>query len=781
MDTKEAQFFAELLSTFKIEAEEHLKKISDGLLFLEKNQTPSMEQEFIDIIFREAHSLKGAARAVNLDLVQNICQAFEDILADWRDGKIVPSKGLYNILYETIDIISKIISTSELKNKEALDHIIVKLKSAKENQLVTKIENKNGSEPISGIAEVSPSSINQSTPSPQEIKPEPPNVEKTELLSPKTKQYGELGDKTIRIHVHKLDKLLQHVEETLIIKLTSDQYVNDLKNIQQILKLWDKKISEIQSSVVNYRQSYKQGDIQKKTTISEQIFDFLDWQSRYNKLLKGHIDKLTRQAKQDNHITDGLVDNLLDETKKVLMQPFSTLIETFPRMVRDIATQLGKEVQFEVHGVEIEIDRRILEEIKDPLIHLVRNAIDHGIEKPEERKKAGKSGEGIIKLTVNQVGGNSIEVTMTDDGKGIDPEVIKKTAIKQGLSTEKELAHLSTHEILMLIFQTGFSTSPIITDLSGRGVGLGVVAENVQKLGGKIYLDSQIGIGTTFRITLPSTLATFRGIHISVESQKFIIPTHSVKQVLRIRPSEIKMVENCETIYTDGKILPLISLAQALDIPWQKKEKTNQRFLLVLILKISETTLAFQVDEVFKEQEVFVKGLGKQLERVKNISAATVLESGHVIPILNPFDLIKCINKEIWREKIIPSKETEAKIKTLLIAEDSVTARILLKNILESAGYHVKTSVDGADAYTALLSEPVDLLITDVEMPRLNGFQLTAKIRNTEKIKDIPIVICTSRGSKEDREHGIEVGANAYIDKSSFVQSNLLEIIKKLL
>ena len=383
-----------------------------------------------------------------------------------------------------------------------------------------------------------------------------------------------------------------------------------------------------------------------------------------------------------------------------------------------------------------------------------------------------------------------IEITLSDDGKGINKEYLLKAAIKSGNLSSEDAQKLDPKEILSLIYQSGVSTSSIITDISGRGLGLSIVREKVEKLNGRISVETEVNTGTTFHIILPVTLATFRGILVKLQEFMFILPTMNVERVLKVDPEKIKTVENHETIMIDDQILPVADLGEVLGLTEHNhvgsgKMETglgNSNQIRIVVLISGKHRIAFKVDDVLDERQVLVKGLGKLLSRVKNISGATVLGSGKVVPVLNITDLMKSAFRSA--EKIkgqISLEKTTDKIKKILVAEDSITARTLIKNILETAGYQVSTAVDGTDAFTMAHSDKFDLIVSDVDMPRMNGFELTAKIRNNKKLSEVPMVLITALESREDRERGIEVGAYAYIIKSSFDQANLLEIIKKLI
>jgi len=360
-------------------------------------------------------------------------------------------------------------------------------------------------------------------------------------------------------------------------------------------------------------------------------------------------------------------------------------------------------------------------------------------------------------------------------------ELIKKAAVKKGIISEKEARRLTDQEALALIFESNISTSAIITDISGRGLGLTIVREKVEKVSGSVAVETSPNAGTTFRLVLPITLASFRAVLVKVNGQPFAIPTMQVVQSRKINKEEVKTIENRETISANGYTLPLVRLADVLELR-ERSEEERSGPVSALILGTADKLVAFSVDQLLGEQEILLKSLGSQLSRVRNITGATILGSGQVVPVLNVSDLIKSARQATaaQSEALIPAAE-KAKKKSILVVEDSITARMLLKNILESAGYAVKTAVDGLDGFTQLRTADFDLLVSDVDMPRLNGFDLTSKVRGDRKLADLPVVLVTALDSRADRERGIDVGANAYIVKSTFDQSNLLEVIQRLI
>jgi two-component system chemotaxis sensor kinase CheA len=514
----------------------------------------------------------------------------------------------------------------------------------------------------------------------------------------------------------------------------------------------------------------------------EGLDEFFEWNHDYLRSLEGKVRTLRRTAEQDRLVVGKLVDDLLENSKKLLVLPLATLGTLLPKVVRDLSRNQGKEAELVIRGEEVKIDKRILEEMKDPLIHLMRNAIDHGIESPEQRRSAGKPARATISLAVTPLDGNQVELLVSDDGAGVDVAKVKSAAIRQGLITPEAASRMDDAAATALVFESELSTSTMLTQVSGRGLGLAIVREKAEKLGGRVTVENRPGEGLGVRITLPLTLSTFRGVLVEASSRQFVVPTAQVERVVRFGMEEIQTVEDRETIPLDARAVSLVGLSDVLGLPRAPARQTASQMISALILGTGEQRLAFAVDAVLDEREVLVKPFCKPLLRVKNIAGATVLGSGEVAPILNVADLLRSARHAgAPVREIATSAQPEAPAKTLLVAEDSITSRMLLKGILESAGYSVKTVVDGQEAFTALRSERFDAVVSDVEMPRLNGFDLTARIRADETLSELPVILVTALESREDRERGIDVGASAYLVKSDLDQSNLLDALRRLL
>jgi len=451
-------------------------------------------------------------------------------------------------------------------------------------------------------------------------------------------------------------------------------------------------------------------------------------------------------------------------------------------MVRDLSRERGKEVDLQIEGGDTELDRKVLEEIKDPLMHLLRNAVDHGLETPEEREKAGKPRRGTVTVSAFQKG-NNIVIEVRDDGAGINVQRVKQAAAKGKLISSDEAETMTDEEAFRLIFASGLSTSPVVTDISGRGVGMDVVRRNIEGLRGQVDVDSAPGQGTKITLILPLTLATTQELLIQVSSQTFGLPISAVERIQRISLEDISSVEGKEAIMVDSEPVSLVHLGDVLGLPRDAENDKPDQKIPVVILNSVKKRIAFLVDGVVGQQESVVKSLGKQLSRVPNVAGATILGTGQVIMTLNPVDLTMSARTTEGRSmkavQTAQAKVEAVKRPTVLVVDDSLTTRTLEKNILETAGYEVKLATDGAEALDILQADGCDLVVSDVLMPRMNGLELTETIRGNPKLKELPVVLVTSLDSREDREKGIELGANAYVVKSNFDQANLLQTIEQ--
>ncbi|OLP17101.1 hypothetical protein BST81_17245 [Leptolyngbya sp. 'hensonii'] len=493
----------------------------------------------------------------------------------------------------------------------------------------------------------------------------------------------------------------------------------------------------------------------------------------------GSLVKTLQSALNEDTTRLELISHDLEEGIRTLrLLPLSTIFNLFPRMVRDLARQEGKQVELTIAGGDTRADKRILEEMKDPLMHILRNAVDHGIELPAEREQQGKPATATIHLRGYQTP-TSIVLEVKDDGRGLDLEKIKQTALKKGLCREDDLATLSPSQIQSLIFTPGFSTCPLVTEVSGRGVGLDVVQTQVEKLKGHIQVESIPSQGCTIRIHLGLTLATMHVLIVALNQIPYAIPVEFVQTTCLVKREDIFTLEGRETIVHDDRPLSVAYLSDLLELPGQSSLPTGS--LPCIILQVGQERLGLFVDTLVDEQDVVLKPQSQLLKRVRNVSGATILGTGEVCMILNPQDLIKSVWQRGSAVEHFQADMRNPARPTVLLVEDSIATRTQEKRILEAAGYEVITAVDGMDGYNKLRSRPFDAVISDVQMPHLDGLELTTRIRQHQDYDEMPIILVTSLASDDDKRRGAEAGANAYITKGSFNQEILLTTLQRLI
>jgi len=710
----------ELRSLFKIESEERLQHLDDGLLRLEK--TPS-DQSLLEDLFREAHSLKGAARMLGLAEIQTLAHQLEDALGAARKGEAMLPPEAVAGMYPTLETIRRLVQI-EIGEPERAD---------------SEVPN----------AELPPAAQ--------------PRVESTPAISqaaaPKPQAFRI---ETIRVNPRKLDALLTQAGELTVTKIRIARRLTEMDELLDYCEEWGRAVHSGQVS----------------TNAGEQIAQRLE-------PLQEMLDHLRGDAYEDSARLDFIADQLESGIRTLRLLPMSTLFGLFPRLVHDLARDQRKEVALVVEGEDTVADKHVLEEMKDPLMHMLRNAIDHGIEAPEPREQAGKPRAGTIRIKASQTPA-SIVIEVNDDGRGLDIEEIRRTALKRGMHSEEELAGMSVAQIQSLILMPGFSTSSLITDVSGRGVGLDVVRNNVERLKGTLQIESAPGKGLTLRAQLPISLATVRVLIAATSGHRYALPVEHVQFSRKVPLHELYAMEGRQTVSIDGHPVSVARLDELLgmaDTGMRNPDSSRnpQNTVVCVILGVGEERFGLMVDDVVDELEVVLKPQSRLLKRVRNVSGATILETGEVCMVLNPHDLLKTLCKKSVSAVPVSVDKTAPAKKVLLLAEDSITTRTQEKRILEGAGYEVVTAVDGADAYNKLGTRSFAAVVSDIEMPNMTGLALTERIRADRKYAELPIILVTSLASAEDQRRGLEAGANAYVSKPSFDQRVLLDCLARLI
>ena len=504
---------------------------------------------------------------------------------------------------------------------------------------------------------------------------------------------------------------------------------------------------------------------------------------RQMKQIRGVLQKICNELAQDTTQLGYQAEEIYQRTMQLRLLPLATVTDEFERALRDLARSLGKEIDFVVEGKEVELDRTVLDLVKPMLLHVLNNAVDHGIEPAELRLQQGKASYGTIHLKA-QYEGSFVQIVVRDDGQGIDPAKVRAAAVSRGLLSADEAARTSDDATLYLVLQPGFSTREFITDVSGRGVGLDVVKSNLDEVKGNLTITSQVGRGTELRLRVPSSLAMFTGLLVEAVGETYVIPQQYVHEVVRLAPREVRLELGREVICLRERTIPLVTLADLLTGQAQRRDEAlAEGRVTVVVLSYREQLLGCLVDRAVGLQDVVVKPLGSQLKSLDYVAAATLLGAGTPALIVAVADLFEARHgSEGTRlREAHAARQARARRGRILVVDDSITTRTMEKNILETNGYEVTIAVSGFDALEKLDQESFDLMVSDVEMPGMTGFELTAKVREREATRSMPVIIVTSLASAEHRRAGMEAGAQAYIVKGSFDQGTLLETVEALI
>jgi two-component system sensor histidine kinase and response regulator WspE len=462
------------------------------------------------------------------------------------------------------------------------------------------------------------------------------------------------------------------------------------------------------------------------------------------------------------------------------MRPFSDGAHGFPRLVRDMARTMGKQVRLEIDGLNTEVDRDILERLEAPLTHLLRNAVDHGIEPADARRAAGKPEQGVIRLDVRHRAG-MLAITVSDDGAGIDVERLRRKIIERGLSKEEMVATMTEAELLEFLFLPGFSTAPALTEYSGRGVGLDVVQNMIRKTGGSVRIATRPGLGTSFHLQLPITLSVIRAVLVDIAGEPYAFPHNRIDRLIRVPRGTIRSLEHRQFVTVDGHNVGLVVAAQLLDLPGEPPAGDE----LPVLLMSDETGQYGLIVEAFRgEQDLVVRPLDPRLGKVPNVSAAALLDDGQPVLIADVEDLIRSMDHFIQSGSLLrcdEGRKEERPRKRVLVVDDSITVRELERQLLRNRGYNVSVAVDGKDGWNQVRTGGFDLVVSDVDMPRMTGLDLVKAIRDHEPLKALPVIIVSYKDRDEDRMRGLELGANHYLTKSSFHDDTFLRAVTDLI
>ena len=762
----------ELLATFEIEAGERLAAANRHLVVLEKATDPRTISELVTEIFREVHSLKGAAGAVGLTGAQVVSHRLESLFERARAGEMLPVEQ-FDLVYEGLDAVAALVAegASGTPADVDVDDLAERLEAAARAPGVKlpAVEPEPALPPATR-ADADETEIESATPEPR------PDAEP-----------ARLGDDTIRVSTTKLDSLMGLVGELFAATIAADERLNEVARIHDHYSKWEREWREARPRYHKLltelgnsdNGAFANGMSRSFKLDLHALLSFIRSSDEREQDAIRALQDLRRKFGVDGRRISQIVSDLQDEVRRTRMVPLSALLELVPRLARDVARSLGKEVDVKVSGAEIEVDRTVLEQLKDPLGHLVRNCIDHGLEDPDLRAISGKPRRGQLTLSAEQHGG-SLTLTVLDDGRGIHPDAIRSAAVRKGILQAQGASALSDRDALDLIFRSGFSTSAIITDISGRGVGLDVVRDNVEKLHGLIEVETSPGESTRFTLTVPLSVSTTKCLMVRQGGEDFALPASNITRILRVESGDIGRADLREVVSIDDRPVPLMRLGDL--VGSGSRAPANGKHPVVLAGS-AERRVAFLVDELRGAHELVVKGLPTPFRRVRFAAGAAIIGAGQIAVVLNVADLVRAEHavtqagplRPLNAESVTPARPV------VLVVDDSIVTRTLERNILETAGYDVRVAADGHEAWQSLETQGIDLVVSDVEMPGLDGFLLTERIRGDERFANLPVVLVTSLDSQDHRRRGVEAGADAHIVKQAFNQDRLLETIQSLI
>ena len=740
---------ARLLAAFLQDLDEQLRTFNTELLALEN--TPG-DTERLNRIFRAAHTLKGAARATGVPYVEPACHALEDLLADARDGHRTLDTDAFTTLFFAADALAD--AGSRLKRGQSLDDALITQLEARVRATASRGDGQ------STLAKGALGAITPPAPTPL-----PPSASVAVSTSSSSQPPNDVViDAGIRVQSDKIDVVLT----------ASSQLVTNRSR----LRSRSQQADELRDFVIRWAADWRQVGPTVRRSLQRQDVgkDLLPMLDMFEKNLRGlvhRVETVSTGVSADAELFGDMIGRLFDRVQEVRLRPFADACAQLPRAVRDVSAMSGKEASVVIVGGDVEADRVVLDILREALLHLVRNAVDHGIEPPAERTRLGKPAMGTVTVAAS-LRGDQLIVTVADDGAGIDLDAVRATLAGRGLPVPSTDA-----DLYRALFLGGLSTRSGVTEISGRGVGLDAVEAAVHRVGGDVHVTSERGCGTTFTLECPLTLATIRALLVSASGQIFAIPTTYVTQLRRAHRDEIKRAEGRDVLLTEEAPLPIVPLTRLLGAPFIEQPVTGA--VPLVILRANEGMIALAVDQLLNEDEIAVHPIDRVGDAIPVLSGAAVLGTGEVAFVVNVAEALPKALGLTGGQRLTADPTSADNRKRILVADDSITTRTLEQSTVEAAGYEVITAVDGAEAWRLVQERRVDLIVSDVEMPRMDGVTLCERVRASRQYSQIPIILVTALENPAQRMRGLEAGASAYIGKSSFDQVTLIDTIRQLI
>ncbi len=761
-----------MLDLFRVELENNTRTLEAGLVTAERDQSPQK----IEPLMRAAHSIKGAARIVGLNTAVTLAHAMEDVLSAAQRGTRPLSSEAVDCLLQSNDLfvflsrlevadLSGALDTRAEEIQNMAGQLRIFLEKGDADQRETPAPSPSTPVMTSKSAplavEVS-SSDNKSAPV---ILPPENTVHLERRASDRSRTCQEKAEPgLVRVMAENMNHLMGLAGECLVQAQSVKTFYDDLLAMKKGLFDLEKPLKLVLDSGE---------DVTVDTTTNQEVLDRL---VEAQEASVRDIARFERFSRRLEHLAHRLYGEVISSR----MVPFSDGLHGFPRMVRDLAKETGKKVRFEIAGASTPVDRDILEKLEAPLSHLIRNAVDHGMESPAERIAAGKPAEGRIVLEARHMAG-MLNITLSDDGRGINPEYLRSKVVEKGYVTQDMARSLSRTELFEFLFLPGFSTAKAVTEISGRGVGLDVVFNMAHEVGGSVRVDADAGKGSHFHLQLPLTLSVLRTMLLEIAGEPYALPLSRIDRILMLSRGDIREVEDHQYCTLDGEHVGILDARQLFHLP--PSDNPSDVYAIVVISdRLNRYGLS--VDRFIGEQNLVVRPLDARLGKVPNISAGAVLDDGSPAIIFDVDDLVRSIHQLLTSgkiQKVSSVRQLGLGKKKVLIVDDSLTVREVERRLLENAGYEVTVAVDGIDGWNTVIADHFDLLISDVDMPRMNGIELVRKVKEAPLLKELPVMIVSYKDREEDRLRGLEAGANYYLTKGSFHDESLLTAVKDLI
>lgn len=734
---------AVMLDLFRTELDNNIRSLSDGLLALGDN---CGDIKLLENMMRASHSVKGAARLVGIDFVVKLAHAMEDCFVAAQHSKIVLDDDGIDIILKCVDLLKSIAQLSSAEHAGWLDNNSSKISSS-----IRALNNllKGNKATTAGIA--------AATADQSQI------AAKHEATTPKQTEAVH-QDAVVRVSAARINTLMSLSGELSVSSNWIRSYSDDMRNLK-------KKHNELIDSIDRLR------TILSNRHLTELELNLLgNMQGRAENYRDALTTRLIELDEFDRRSTS-LTSRMNHEIIASRMRPFRDATQGYKRMVRDISRSLNKKITLIIRGEDTQVDREILEKIEAPINHMIRNAIDHGIEAPQDRLAAGKPEQGTIILEAKHSAGQ-LSISVADDGRGVDIEVLRKKVLERNLVNKTMASNLSKSELLDFLFLPAFSTREEVTEISGRGVGLDVVHSTLQELRGKLHANTELGQGMRINMELPLTLSVIRCLLVTVSNELYAFPLAAINTLVTINKNDISVLEDKQYITLNNKHVGLIHCAQILGMTNEAADAD----LPVVVIGDWNNLYGLVVDNLIGERNLAMRPLHKRLGKIKDISAAALTDNGEPILILDVDDLIQSIRTIISGKDIIKvGKGRGITVKRVLVVDDSLTVREVEKKLLESRGYAVDIAIDGVDAWNTVRTGSYDLVISDVDMPRMNGIELVKLIKNDAALRSLPVMMVSYKDRAEDKQKGLEAGADYYLTKGSFHDETLLDAVKDLI